>query len=108
MALVTGKGERSTVITLARFGIEAYFQVIETGSPQGPRKVQGIREAIKQLKVAPQDCVYIGDAPSDIQAARDAGVAIVAAAWAETADPALLQSLRPDRLFTSVADLGLS
>ncbi|NBD24878.1 HAD family hydrolase [Paenibacillus glycinis] len=106
MALVTGKGERSTVMTLARFGIESYFQVIETGSPQGPRKVQGIQEVIKQLDVAPRDCVYIGDAPSDIQAAREAGVAIVAAAWAETADPALLDSLEPDRLFTSVADFG--
>jgi phosphoglycolate phosphatase-like HAD superfamily hydrolase len=54
LALVTGKGERSTEITLAVFGIRSYFDVIETGSPQGPRKVQGINSVLKQLGLTPR------------------------------------------------------
>jgi phosphoglycolate phosphatase-like HAD superfamily hydrolase len=49
LAMVTGKGKRSTEITLAVFGIRAYFDIIETGSPLGPRKVQGITNVLEQL-----------------------------------------------------------
>ncbi|TYP74500.1 HAD family hydrolase [Paenibacillus methanolicus] len=104
LAMVTGKGQRSTDITLRVFGLDAYFEVIETGSPQGPRKVQGIEHVLKRLGIAPDEAIYVGDAPSDIDASREAGVPIVSAAWAETAESELLSAKAPDRLFTSVAE----
>ncbi|MCZ8521319.1 MULTISPECIES: HAD family hydrolase [Paenibacillus] len=104
LALVTGKGDRSTEITLDMFGIRSYFEAIETGSPQGPRKVQGIQSVLKQLGIATVDSIYVGDAPSDIKASREAGVPIVSAAWAETAEPELLQLLQPDQLFTTIQE----
>lgn len=104
LALVTGKGERSTKITLDIFGICSYFKAIETGSPQGPRKVQGIKSVLKQLGIAPADSIYVGDAPSDIEASKEAGVPIVSAAWAETAETELLQMLQPDKLFTTIQE----
>lgn len=102
LALVTGKGERSTKITLDMFGIRSYFEAIETGSPHGPSKVQGIRSVLKQLGVSPADSIYVGDAPSDISASKEAGVPIVSAAWAETAETEKLQMLQPDKLFTTI------
>ncbi|MBW4081759.1 HAD family hydrolase [Paenibacillus sp. S150] len=104
LALVTGKGEQSTEITLDIFGIRSYFDVIETGSPLGPRKVQGIKNVLKQLGAAPEESLYVGDAPSDIEASRAAGVAVVSAAWAETADTEQLLPLQPDRLFTTIQE----
>ncbi|MFB9328967.1 HAD family hydrolase [Paenibacillus aurantiacus] len=104
LALVTGKGRRSTDITLNVFGLDSYFEIVETGSPQGPRKVQGIERVLQQLGIAQDESIYVGDAPSDVDASRQAGVPIVAAAWAETSDPAVLHAKGPDQLFTSVAD----
>nr|WP_221401516.1 HAD hydrolase-like protein [Paenibacillus phyllosphaerae] len=104
LAMVTGKGARSTEITLEIFGMREYFEVIETGWVHGPRKVQGIAAVVERLGVHPAECIYIGDSPSDILNSREAGVGAVAAAWAETADIEQLRSTSPDELFTSIAD----
>jgi phosphoglycolate phosphatase/pyrophosphatase PpaX len=104
LAMVTGKGARSAEVTLDIFGIRSYFEVIETGSPEGPRKVQGIRNVLEQLGIKPAESVYVGDVPSDIEASREAGVPVVSAAWADTADPELLRSLQPDQLFTTIQE----
>ncbi|UUZ95354.1 HAD family hydrolase [Paenibacillus sp. P25] len=107
LGMVTGKGRHSTAITLDVFGIGSYFDVIETGSPYGPRKTEGILNALNLLGVNPQESVYVGDAPSDISASREAGVPVISAAWAETADRKLLESMCPDEFFTSVMELKL-
>ncbi|MFE7083915.1 HAD family hydrolase [Priestia megaterium] len=104
LAMVTGKGERSTEITLDMFDIHSYFEAIETGSPQGPRKVQGIQSVLNQLGIMPADSIYVGDAPSDIKASREAGVPIVSAAWAETAEVELLQEMQPNKLFKTIQE----
>ncbi|MFD2144587.1 HAD family hydrolase [Mucilaginibacter antarcticus] len=43
LAMVTGKGPHSTVISLQQFGLTKYFNVMETGSPEGSVKVAGIK-----------------------------------------------------------------
>jgi HAD superfamily hydrolase (TIGR01549 family) len=103
LAMVTGKGRKSADISLERFGIAHYFGLIETGMPQGPSKPQGIKAVLNRWAGLDKDeVVYIGDAPSDITACREAGIAIVAAAWAETAEPEKLKPLNPDHLFYTV------
>ncbi|MGG1880737.1 HAD family hydrolase [Paenibacillus cisolokensis] len=104
LALVTGKGARSTEITLDLFGIRSYFRVIETGSPHGPRKVEGIQHVLQQLDVKPEDALYVGDTPSDIESSRTAGIPVAAAAWADTSDAEQLRSYHPDQLFTTIDD----
>lgn len=107
LALVTGKGKQSTKISLQQFGIQDYFELVETGSPQGPVKAERITEVLDNWADLHKDEVlYIGDAPSDITACRKAGIPIAAAAWAETADAEKLQSLQPDALFYTVADFS--
>jgi phosphoglycolate phosphatase-like HAD superfamily hydrolase len=106
IAMVTGKGKHSTAISLSQFGLTSYFELVETGVPGGPRKAEGIQQILEQWADFSQDDVlYIGDAPSDITASRKAGIAIVAAAWAKTAEPELLRKLHPDALFYSVSGL---
>lgn len=102
VALVTGKGRKSCDISLSYFGIADCFDMIETGSPEGQRKTEGMQDVLKQFGLMPREAVYVGDAVSDIHCARRAGMPIVAAAWASTAEPDELQKLHPDKLFDSV------
>lgn len=105
IAMVTGKGEHSTVITLKKFGLSSHFEHIETGSPKGPVKEKGIAAVLQQWPDLNKDSIiYVGDAPSDITASRKAGIPVVAAAWAPTAEPEQLLANNPDKIFYSLND----
>jgi phosphoglycolate phosphatase/pyrophosphatase PpaX len=102
LAMVTGKGARSAEVTLDVFGMQGYFEIVETGSPDGPRKVEGIGNVLRHFGTAPEESLYVGDTPSDIVSSREAGVPIAAAAWAETAEPERLSALKPEEMFTDI------
>ena len=105
IAMVTGKGKHSTAISLKKFGLEGLFEQIETGSPIGPVKEAGINAVLQQWKdLGKSTVIYVGDAPSDITASRKAGIPVIAAAWAETAEPEKLKALNPDQLFYSIEE----
>jgi phosphoglycolate phosphatase-like HAD superfamily hydrolase len=107
VAMVTGKGKYSTDISLEYFGLTHFFELIETGSPEGPRKAQGIQAILDQWNdISKNDVIYVGDAPSDITACREAGIPVISAAWAETADPELLKSMNPDEIFYTIKEFG--
>ncbi|WP_338768965.1 NUDIX hydrolase N-terminal domain-containing protein [Massilia sp. METH4] len=105
LGMVTGKGVASARLSLRQFGLEDVFEVVETGSPLGPRKAEALRDVLAAWQLAAAEAVYIGDAPSDITAARAVGMPIVSAAWADTADAATLQAMGPDLLAHSVGEL---
>ena len=48
-----------------------------TGSIEGAVKPQMMTEILKKYGLRPQEAIYIGDAPTDICAARQVGVGIV-------------------------------
>jgi phosphoglycolate phosphatase/pyrophosphatase PpaX len=103
IAMVTGKGRHSTGISLQQFGLGPFFEIIETGSPSGPRKAEGIEKVLAEWPdLEKAEVLYVGDAPSDITASRKAGIPVAAAAWAETAEPEVLKALGPDALFYSL------
>jgi len=102
-AMVTGKGKASADISLQRFGITEYFELLETGIRTGQSKPQGIKAILNKWNdLAKDEVIYVGDAPSDITACREAGIPIVAASWAETAEPEKLIPLHPDEIFYTV------
>lgn len=104
-AKVTGKGRASAEISIKRFDIGEYFELLETGIRIGPSKPLGIKAILDRWDdLTKNEVIYIGDAPSDITACREAGVAIIAAAWAETAEPEKLIPLYPDELFYTIPD----
>jgi HAD superfamily hydrolase (TIGR01549 family) len=105
LGLVTGKGERSTLLSLRQFGLEDMFELVETGSPPGPRKPEALRIILDAWALAPGEAVYIGDVPSDVTAARAVGMPVVSVAWAGTADMASLRAENPDFMAASVEGL---
>lgn len=107
ISMVTGKGKHSTDISLKYFGLTHFFEIIETGSPDGARKAAGIQIILNALKdIKSDEVIYVGDASSDIIASRKVGVPVVAAAWAETAEPEKLKELKPDELFYTMKDFS--
>ena len=107
LAMVTGKGEHSTRISLSRFHLDDYFEYIETGVASGPRKPEGMQVIINNFEgIAKEEMIYVGDSPSDISASREVGIPVVGAAWATTAEPDKLKALQPDQLFHSIADFS--
>jgi phosphoglycolate phosphatase-like HAD superfamily hydrolase len=106
LAMVTGKGIHSTRLSLNQFGLARYFEVFETGSPDVPNKVNGIRSVLKRMQVDKRDSLYVGDAPSDISYCKEVGIPIAAAAWASTADAGQLQQLNPEWLFHSIDEFS--
>lgn len=104
ITMVTGKGVHSTKISLEQFGLSDFFNILETGRAEGPDKTNGIKRVINRLNVNTSQCIYVGDAPSDILACKEAGISIASAAWAETTDAKELLTLSPNWVFYSVQE----
>lgn len=104
LAVVTGKGPRSAAISLDQLGLAPYFEPIETGSPEGNVKARCINNVLARWRVPPSRIAYLGDAVSDIEAARTAGLIPLAAAWDSRAEPAALRSLAPATVFGTVKE----
>lgn len=107
IAMVTGKGRSSAMVSLEKFGMLPYFDLLETGIPQGPSKPIGIKNILNRWDNLKKDeVIYVGDAPSDVTACREAGIPIVGAAWAETAEPEKLAAMKPDVMFNTVTEFS--
>ena len=105
ISMVTGKGKLSADLSLEKFGLTHFFEQVETGIKSGPSKPEGIQRILDSYTdIKPEEVIYVGDAPSDVDACRKVGIPIVAAAWAETAEPEKLIPLKPDYLFYTVPD----
>lgn len=83
LGIFTGKGRTSAEITLRALGIFDYFEFIATGDDVVNHKPhpEGILEFIKFTNLLPKEVIMIGDAPSDIKAAREAGVNSAVFMW---------------------------
>ena len=106
LAVVTGKAAESTRISLELLGLARYFDCVETGSAEGGIKAFSLRQVLARWALPPEAVAYVGDAPTDILAAREVGVLPVAAAWATGADSTLLSSHQPRWLFTTVGEFS--
>ncbi len=107
LGVVTGKGAKSAEMTFARYGLAGWFSDVETGAPDRADKAPGIGRILERHGLKPDEAVYVGDAPSDISAARKAGVGMLAVAYASTADAEELAAMKPDELFYSVEEMRL-
>jgi len=76
-----GASSRAARTLLASAGLQ--FDILVGGDHVARPKPapDGVLEAAKRLSVAPEDVVYIGDAPTDLQAARSACARGAAATW---------------------------
>jgi pyrophosphatase PpaX len=109
LALFTGKGKRTTAVTLAALGMEEYFELTVTGDDVENHKpsAEGIRKVLSAFGLPPEAALMVGDSQSDIDAARGAGVPVASVAW----DPfargrAELYPMGADRTFASVPEFS--
>jgi phosphoglycolate phosphatase-like HAD superfamily hydrolase len=104
LAVVTGKGPQSAAISLQDLGLMPYFDCVETGSSEGSVKPRCIQRVLARWQVPPGRVAYLGDVPSDIEAARGAGVLPLAAAWEARSNAEALQALDPLAVFGAVPE----
>jgi phosphoglycolate phosphatase len=81
--IVTNKPHAFTEPLLAQLGIAGRWGTVVSGDrlPQRKPDPAPLLLAARELGLAPGRCVYIGDAPRDIEAGRAAGMKTVAAAF---------------------------
>lgn len=106
LAIFTGKGKRTTDITLRTLNIIQYFDIIVTGTELAKHKPnpEGIQKIIDTLGLDPQEVLMVGDALSDVKASKSAGVKVAAAAWDSYDRDGLLQA-RADYVFHSAGEM---
>jgi len=83
MAVFTGNSIEAARILLGATGLAAYFDHVVGGNQVAHPKPapDGVLLAARHLGVDPEDCLYVGDSPLDVGAARDAGARPAAAGW---------------------------
>jgi HAD superfamily hydrolase (TIGR01549 family) len=79
MAIISARGERSTLGFLKEHNLQGFFQVVVTGQTCRHTKPfpDPLLYAAKRLGVSPQDCLIVGDTTVDIRAGRKAGAQTV-------------------------------
>jgi pyrophosphatase PpaX len=105
IGLFTGKGRRTTEITLHEFGIERYFDIVITGDDVDHFKPSGdgIRKIMAQFSLQPDEVLMVGDAIADIKASRECGVRIAAVVWDSYGKETVMEAAT-DYLFHSVQE----
>jgi len=106
VGIFTGKGRRTTEITLAKTGIAQYFDIIMSGDDVEHHKPSGdgIRNIMEQLSLRPDEVLMVGDAVADIKAARECGVRMAAVVWDSYSKDSVLAA-NVEHLFHTVGEL---
>jgi HAD superfamily hydrolase (TIGR01509 family) len=106
LGLVTS-GNRSRVRRqLREFGLSEYFsaRVCSEDAPKKKPHPAPLELALKRLRAKPEESVYVGDSPEDMEMARRAGVRQIGVLGPfPTADR--VRAARPDLLLNSIREL---
>jgi HAD superfamily hydrolase (TIGR01509 family) len=100
LALFTGKGTATAMITLQEFHIDKYFDYVVTGNDVVKHKPssEGLLKIMEHFALLPDELLMVGDAVSDVKAAHEAGVKIAAVMWDSYAKEKVLQ-MKTDFVF---------
>jgi pyrophosphatase PpaX len=106
LGIVTAKLRENALSELKNNHIFEYFTLVY--AKEDCRKFKPdpspLLEMALELGVTPNECIYIGDQASDIQASRSAGMISCGAIWG-TGRKAILDKEQPDYLLDSVGQL---
>lgn len=75
MGLITAQPEVLVIPILIKFDLDKFFKYVRSHTLN---KKAAITEILRQENVRPEECYYVGDAPSDVRHANRAGVISVA------------------------------
>jgi HAD superfamily hydrolase (TIGR01509 family) len=78
----TTKGTPTTKAVLEKFGLISHFDHVQ-GTDGFPAKPEPdvLLKSLEVLGVRKEDCLFIGDAPTDIEAGHRAGIRTCAVTW---------------------------
>ena len=105
IALLTGRSEETCRISLDFLGLSDLFCSIQTGSPEKNDKSAQLSALARNNMLENDELIYIGDAESDVEACRKAGVKCLSAAWAASARTEALEKINPQLVFKSVGGM---
>jgi HAD superfamily hydrolase (TIGR01509 family) len=106
LAIFTGKGIRTTTITLEISGVLHYFDMLVTGSDVVNHKPssEGLSKIMLQYDLHNDEVLMVGDAVVDIKAARAVGVKTAAVVWDSYTKSQVLD-MQPDLVFNSTDEI---
>lgn len=109
LSVYTGKGRKAALITLDKLNISGYFDMIVTGDDVENHKPhpEGILVFLNKFNLKKERVLMIGDAPSDIKAAKSAGVKVASVLWDPYVKKELNLTLDSDYIFHDVDELKL-
>ncbi len=107
VGLISGKEHFTALPTVRYYGMEGLFEWYGLGLPTHNCKAERLQEVMNLWQLEPQELIYVGDAPSDIELCHSVGVSIINAAWASTAaaEEQACLSRNPEYRLTEFADL---
>lgn len=102
LALVTNKEQRFTDPVLDAHGLRAQFDLVLCGDSLPAHKPDPLplRHCMAHLDAAPERALFVGDSQTDVDAARNAGVAVWAVAFGYNGNRPI-EDARPDRVLPS-------
>jgi phosphoglycolate phosphatase-like HAD superfamily hydrolase len=106
LGLVTS-GDRDRVTQQLRaFRLTRLFgaRVCSGDTPEKKPHPAPLRLALRQLRLEPSACVYVGDSPEDLQMAKSAGVRAIAVLGPFPTEKRL-RAAKPDFLLESIREL---
>jgi pyrophosphatase PpaX len=105
LAVFTGKGRRTAAITMEMLQIGGYFDLVITGNDVVRHKPdpEGIFRVLRELDVAPDRTVMVGDSMADVRASRGAGVRMAAVLW-DSYDRERVRGAGADYIFETVPE----
>jgi pyrophosphatase PpaX len=106
LAVFTGKGNRTTAITLEALGLANIFDLVVSGSDVVRHKPdpEGIAKILGTFAIPAARTLMVGDAVSDVRASRSAGVRSAAVLW-DSVDRERVLGAGADVVFHSVAEM---
>jgi pyrophosphatase PpaX len=92
LGIVTAKRRATVELAFAQLPIEHLFDVVVGGDETERHKPDPapLQLALERLGARPEEAVYVGDSPFDMQAARAAGLHAIGVAWGRIHPPEAL------------------
>jgi HAD superfamily hydrolase (TIGR01509 family) len=106
LALVSSGSRARVRRQLREHGVAAMFRakVCSEDSPRRKPHPAPLRMALDRLRIAPKVCVYVGDAPEDIEMAHRAGVRAIGVLGGSPV-PERLRAASPDAMIETIRQL---
>ncbi|NLN82885.1 MAG: pyrophosphatase PpaX [Firmicutes bacterium] len=106
LGIVTSKKRPVVLMGVRLFDLEHFFEVYvcEEDTKKHKPGPEPILEALKQMKVKPEETIYVGDSPYDILSAKAAGVYSAAVIWSNFPETTW-QELKPDLILSRLNEL---